>query len=146
MDPMNKNQPLSGIKYSKVPLFLEGVSAGFPSPAADHIEKTLDLNELCISRPAATFFVRADGDSMKDAGIHSGDILIVDRSIDVCHGHIVIAAVDGDFLCKRIDLNSDDAPRLLAENPDYAPIPITDDLEVSVFGVVTHAIHNFLMK
>src|SRR5690554_5929905 len=88
-----------------IPLFLEGVSAGFPSPAQDFIERTLDLNELCIARPAATVFVRGEGHSMVGAGIHAGDIAVVDRSLNARHGGIVIASVDGEYTGKELSLN-----------------------------------------
>ena len=84
-------------KALSIPFYINKVPAGFPSPAQDYIERTLDLNELCISHPAATFFVRAEGDSMIEGGIQSGDILIVDRSIDAKHHDIVIAAIDGEL-------------------------------------------------
>ncbi|MFN2369128.1 MAG: LexA family protein, partial [Desulfurivibrionaceae bacterium] len=83
------------------PLYAGGVSAGFPSPAEDYIEQHLDLNELLIRRPAATFFVRVNGDSMTGAGINHGDILIVDRSVEPAGGKIVIAVIDGEFTVKR---------------------------------------------
>ena len=83
------------------PLFSSGVSAGFPSPAEDHIDRKLDLNELLIQHPVATFFVRVAGESMKDAGINHGDILVVDRSLEAVSGKIVIAIVNGELTVKR---------------------------------------------
>ncbi|NVK41578.1 MAG: translesion error-prone DNA polymerase V autoproteolytic subunit [Oceanospirillaceae bacterium] len=127
-------------KALAVPLFIERVAAGFPSPAQDYIERTLDLNELCIKRPAATFFVRAEGESMIEAGILSGDILIVDRSLDPIHGDIVIASVDGEFTVKRLSLRP--APRLEAANALYSPIELRDESELEIFGVVTNVIHS----
>lgn len=118
-----------------IPLFLERVSAGFPSPAADYVEQTLDLNELCIRRPAATFFVRASGDSMSGAGIHPEDVLVVDRSLKARHGDIVIASVHGEMVVKVLELRP--RLRLVPRNPDYAPIEITEDSGFEVFGVVT---------
>ncbi|MGK4305200.1 translesion error-prone DNA polymerase V autoproteolytic subunit [Shewanella xiamenensis] len=88
-------------KRLRIPLFMERVSAGFPSPAQDYVEQTLDLNELCIKRPAATFFVRVEGDSMIDAGIHPDDILVVDRSVQAEHGDIVIAGIYGPIRFAR---------------------------------------------
>jgi DNA polymerase V len=81
----------------RIPLFLERVSAGFPSPAEDYIEKTLDLNELCIQHPAATFFVRVQGESMIGVGIFPGDVLVVDRSLRAQHGDIIIASLESEM-------------------------------------------------
>lgn len=126
----------------KRPLFLCGVSAGFPSPADDYIDKRLDLNELLIRNPPATFFVKVAGDSMKDAGINDGDTLIVDRSIEPINGKIVIAAVDGELTVKRL-MKGNDSCRLVAENPDYAPLEINEDIQCEIWGVVTSVIHQF---
>ncbi|WP_431688784.1 translesion error-prone DNA polymerase V autoproteolytic subunit [Hahella sp. NBU794] len=115
-----------------LPLYLEHVSAGFPSPAQDYIEKALDLNELCIRHPAATYYVRVQGDSMIEAGIYSGDILIVDRSLTAKHGDIVIAALHGEFTVKELQLHP--TPCLLPRNKRYKPI---DAPEIEVFGVVS---------
>lgn len=123
-----------------LPLFSEGVKAGFPSPADDYVEKLLDLNELMIAHPAATFFVRAEGDSMEGAGIFSGDILVVDRSLDAASGKIVIAVVNGEFTVKRFVIKKE-ALYLVAEHPRYAPIKITPEIDFLVWGVVTFVIH-----
>lgn len=90
---------------SSIAFFSDAVKAGFPSPAQDYIEKTLSLDDLCIRTPAATYFVRASGSSMERAGIHDGDVLVVDRSLPPGHRKIVIASVDGEFVCKRLDLS-----------------------------------------
>ena len=121
-----------------IPLFLERVSAGFPSPAQDYIEQALDLNELCVKRPAATFFVRVQGDSMIEAGIHPDDILVVDRSIRAVHGDIVIVALDGEFTVKELCLRP--RPRLLPRNPRYQPVEVPEGSDLEVFGVVTNVI------
>ena len=121
-----------------LPLFSERVSAGFPSPAQDYIEQALDLNELCVKRPAATFFLRVEGDSMVDAGIHPDDILVVDRSIEARQGDIVIAAVDGEFTVKELVLRP--RPRLLPRNPNYSPIEIPEGMSLDIFGVVTNVV------
>ena len=106
-----------------LPLFISRVQAGFPSPADDYLEGALDLNEHLIKRPAATFFLRVTGDSMTGAGIHSGDLLIVDKSITPADGMIVIAVVDGELTVKRLYFRHGKI-RLMAENPAYRPIPI----------------------
>jgi len=123
-----------------LPFFLDSVQAGFPSPAIDYLDKALDLNDLCIRRPAATYLVRAEGDSMINAGIFDSDILIVDRSVKALHNHIVIASLNGDFLCKRLHLTGD-TPQLIAENPAYNPIILSGESELEIFGVVTYVIH-----
>jgi DNA polymerase V len=124
------------------PLFLSGVSAGFPSPAEDYIDRKLDLNELLIQNPAATFFVRVAGDSMIGAGIHHDDILIVDRSLDAGSGKIVIAVYNGELTVKRL-IHDKDSIRLVAENPNYPPLVITEESGCEIWGVVTSVIHQF---
>jgi DNA polymerase V len=123
------------------PFFRESVQAGFPSPAQDYIEKTLSLDDLCIQTPAATFFVRASGSSMEKAGIFDGDVLVVDRSIPATNRRIIIASVDGEFLCKRLDLTNPERPVLRAESDDYPDITLPDESELEVFGVVTTVVH-----
>jgi DNA polymerase V len=123
-----------------IPLFLEGVSAGFPSPAQDYVERALDLNELCIRHPAATFFVRVDGDSMEEAGIYEGDILIVDRSLTAQHDDIVIASVLGELTVKQLELRPQ--VRLVPRNSRYTPIEITEGIELDIFGVVSHVVRD----
>jgi DNA polymerase V len=124
------------------PLFTSGVSAGFPSPAEDHIDQHLDLNELLIPHPVATFFVRVSGESMKDAGINHGDILVVDRSLEATSGRIIIAIVNGELTVKRF-VHDSSSCQLVAANPDYPPVAITDETDFSVWGVVTSVIHQF---
>lgn len=123
------------------PLFSGGVSAGFPSPAEDHIEGRLDLNELLVKHPAATFFVRVTGDSMTGAGIHHDDILVVDRSLEAVHGKVVIAIVDGELTVKRL-YRRKGLVRLLAENPDYSAIELAEETSCEIWGVVTSVIHS----
>jgi DNA polymerase V len=123
-----------------LPLFISKVAAGFPSPADDYVDKTLDLNELLIQKPAATFFVLAQGESMLGAGIHPNDILVVDRSIKPVAGRIVICALNGELRVKRLEQENNQW-QLKAENPDYADIVIYEDLELFIWGVVTSVIH-----
>lgn len=129
-----------GHKVYSLPLYSSTVRAGFPSPADDHIESWLDLNEYLIKNPAATFFVRASGDSMLGAGIRSGDLLIVDRSLEASQGKIVIAALDGELTVKRISF-AGGRVQLLPENNKYPPIDITDEQDLVIWGVVTQVIH-----
>src|SRR5437773_1459483 len=124
------------------PVFVTRVSAGFPSPADDYLEGALDLNEYLIKHKAATFFWRVTGDSMIGAGIHSGDLLIVDRSEEPRDGSVVVAILDGELTVKRIEIH-DGRLFLAPENPDYPLIPVTEEQSFQVWGVVTHAIHSF---
>ena len=124
------------------PLFSCGVSAGFPSPADDYIDRKLDLNELLIANPAATFFVRAAGDSMTGAGINNGDILIVDRSLEASNGKIVIAILNGELTVKRL-LQTTTSCKLVAENPNYPAFEINEESDFQIWGVVTSVIHQF---
>lgn len=122
-----------------IPYFLDRVPAGFPSPAQDYVERTLDLNQLCIEHPTATYFVRAQGDSMIGAGIHSGDVLVVDRAIEARHGDVVIAGWEGELMVKRLELRP--SIRLVPENTAFAPIVIPEGVELEIFGVVTNVVH-----
>ena len=124
----------------KLPLYTTSISAGFPSPADDFIDTKLDLNEHLIRHPSATFFVRASGDSMIDAGIHSGDILIVDRSLEAVNNVIVIAALEGELTVKRFKKKADRV-FLLPENTEYKVIDVTHNETFSIWGVVTYVIH-----
>jgi DNA polymerase V len=124
----------------KQPLFEAKVPAGFPSPAADYEEDKLDLNRHLITNPAATFFVRVTGDSMEGAGIHSSDLLVVDRSIEPRDKSIVIAVINGELTVKRIRIRGRKIT-LEPENKNYAVREITEDTEFEVWGVVTNVIH-----
>lgn len=131
---------LEGNTQYKIPLYASTVRAGFPSPADDYIEMHLDLNEHLIKHPSATFFVTASGDSMTGAGIASGDMLVVDRSLEATHGKIVIAAINGELTVKRLS-RAGGTVALLPENKQYNPIEITEDEDLVIWGVVTHVIH-----
>ncbi|MBV7387531.1 translesion error-prone DNA polymerase V autoproteolytic subunit [Pasteurellaceae bacterium TAE3-ERU1] len=128
------------INTLRIPFVLAHVKAGFPSPAEDYIERYLDLNELCISHPDATYFVRAQGESMVEAGIFDDDVLVVDRARQAQHGDIVIACVAGEFTVKKLNLKTTPI-QLEPMNPSghYKPLPV--ESELMIFGVVTHAIH-----
>jgi len=123
-----------------IPLFSDAVPAGFPSPATDYCERKLDLNELCIQKPAATYFVRATGDSMIDAGIFPGDVLVIDRSIEASHGDIVIAAINGELTVKKLETKPQ--TRLVPMNSQHAPIVIPEEADLEIFGVATNVIHS----
>ena len=128
-------------------LYTNSVSCGFPSPAEDYLDCPLDLNELLVKKPAATFFVRAKGDSMIQAGIFEGDILIIDRSLQPRSGQVVLAVVNGEFTLKRMIIAKASAPNsvskiiLQPENSKYQPIEINEEMEFQVWGVAVHCIH-----
>lgn len=128
-------------KENALILFEHPISAGFPSPADDLIDKKLDLNEALIKQPAATFFVKVQGDSMKDAGILNGDLLIVDRSISPKSGQVVVALINGEFTVKKIQKKGKEL-FLQPQNPSYKEIKITKEMDFVVWGVVTYAIHS----
>ena len=121
-------------------LFEAAVPAGFPSPAADYEQDRLDLNRHLVKNPAATFFVRVTGDSMTGAGIHDGDLLVVDRSLETKDKNIVIAVLDGELTVKRIRIRNRKIT-LEPENHNYSAQEITPDTAFEVWGVVTSAIH-----
>ena len=124
---------------ANIPILENGIAAGFPSPALDYMEKDIDLSEYLIKHPQATFIGRAKGDSMKDAFIPDGALLVIDKSIKATSGKIVVAVVNGEFTVKRLV----QTPRswvLPPENPLYKPIPITEDMQFQVRGVVTKVI------
>jgi len=123
-----------------LPLFEANVPAGFPSPAADYEESSLDLNKYLVKNPAATYFVRVSGESMMGAGIFPGDLLIVDRSLDARNGSVVIAALDGELMVKRIRIKGR-CVSLVSENERYKPIDVSGREDFSVWGVVTNVIH-----
>lgn len=125
-----------------IPLYGHKVVAGFPSPADDYIEARLNLNEKLIQHPETTFILRVEGDSMKDAGILDGDLLLVDKSIKPVNGKIVIAAIDGELTVKRLSMTPT-ANWLLPENDDYPPIEIKEETDITIWGVVTSTIREF---
>jgi DNA polymerase V len=125
---------------TELPLYTCPVSAGFPSPAEDYLEGKLDLNQYLIKHPVATFFVRVTGDSMINAGIHAGDLLIVDRSLEAQDGRVVIAVVNGDLLVKRLRMRKKQV-YLVAENPNYPSLLITEAMDFQVWGIVTNVVH-----
>lgn len=127
--------------HMELPLHLCAVQAGFPSPADDYIDKTLDLNEHLVRHPAATFFVRVCGDSMRDARLHDGDILIVDRAETPRNNQVVVAALDGELTVKRIRRTAEGL-WLMPENPEYPPIEVHPEQGLEIWGVVTHVIHS----
>lgn len=126
-----------------LPVGLTKVSAGFPSPAADYEDKRLDINDYLVRNPVSTFFFTVEGDSMEGAEVFHGDMLVVDRSIEARHGHIVVAFVGGERLVKRL-YHRHGRLALLAENPAYPPLEIHDGSELVIWGVVTGKFKRFL--
>jgi DNA polymerase V len=124
----------------EVPLFESPISAGFPSPAEDYVDLKLDLNKFLIKHPSATFYVRVKGDSMKNAGIFEGDILIVDKALDPKNSDIAVCVLDGEFTVKRIRKQKDQL-YLIPENPDFQPIKITEKDDFKIWGIVSYVIH-----
>ena len=122
-----------------LPLFSNTISAGFPSPADDHLEAHLDLNRYLISQPASTFFMRFEGEPMLESGLQQGDLLIVDRSVEPTDSKIVVAAIDGELVVRRVKQNRRQL-QLLSENPNCQTICITKDTEFQIWGVVTYVI------
>jgi DNA polymerase V len=126
-------------EFWQSPVFTS-VSAGFPSPADDYLEKTLNLQELLVQHPLATFFVRVKGQSMLGAGIHDGDILIVDRTLQPRHGKIAIVVIDAEFTVKRLAKRGDKL-FLVPENENFAELEIREEMDFEVWGIVTSIIH-----
>ena len=118
---------------------LSTVQAGFPSPAEDHASERVDLNKILIKHPLATYLMRVRGASMREAGIDDGDVVLVDRAVKPCHGHVVVAVVDGEFTVKRLWKRGANL-KLQAANPTYPDILPRDGQTVEVWGVVTNAI------
>ena len=117
----------------------EGIRAGFPSPAQDYLEQAIDLNKEIVKHPASTLYGRVVGDSMKDEGIEEGDILVIDKSLDLLDDDLAVCAIDGEFTVKRVRLEKD-AASLIPANPDYPKIKVTADNDFIVWGIVTYTI------
>lgn len=123
----------------KLPFVDSGISAGFPSPALDFIDVSIDLNRHLIKHPSATFYGRVKGDSLKNAGISNGDLLVIDRSLEPKNGKIAVCFIDGEFTAKRIQIAKDEI-WLIPENEAYKPIRVTEENNFLVWGIVTHVI------
>jgi len=117
----------------------QGISAGFPSPADDFLDVSIDLNKELIKNPSATFYGRVKGDSMKNAGMENGDLLIIDKSLEPTDNKIAVCFIDGEFTVKRIKIEAD-LIWLVAENKAYKPIKVTKDSEFLIWGIVTTVI------
>ena len=126
----------------ELPFVDVGISAGFPSPADDFLELTIDLNKHLIKHKDSTFFAKVKGHSMKNAGIFDGDLLIIDKSLAPQDGKIAICQIDGEFTVKRIKIENE-VVWLIAENEDYKPIKVTEENELMIWGIVIHSIKTF---
>ena len=122
-----------------LPFVENGISAGFPSPADDFLDVSIDLNKALIQNPSATFYGRVKGDSMIDAGLSDGDLLIIDKSLEPANGKIAVCFIDGEFTVKRIKIESK-VIWLMAENKKYSPIKVTPDNDFIIWGIVTTVI------
>ncbi len=141
---MKKDQKLRFFKPDyeselRIPFIPDGVSAGFPSPAADFTENNIDLNKELSENPLATFYIKVKGNSMIDAGINDKDVLIVDRSIEPQDNKIAVCFIDGEFTVKRIKLEKD-CLYLMPENSNYTPIKVTEENQLIIWGIVTYVI------
>jgi DNA polymerase V len=125
-------------------LFESRIPAGFPSPADDALDDTIDLNVHLVRHPAATFFLRVQGESMTGAGIQDGDLVIVDRAQEPRSGSVVVAAIDGELTLKYLQRDeTTQAVWLQSAHPDYPPRPISEEMDFVIWGVVIHVIHSF---
>ncbi len=128
--------------YAPLPFVDKVLSAGFPSPAGDFLDAAIDLNKEFVQNPSSTFYGRVKGNSMKDAGIHDGDLLIIDKSLETRDGKIAVCFIDGEFTVKRIKVEKDYC-WLMPANDQYKPIKVTSDNDFVVWGIVTHVIKSF---
>ncbi|MDG1477148.1 MAG: translesion error-prone DNA polymerase V autoproteolytic subunit [Vicingaceae bacterium] len=126
-------------KDIKIQLFNEGISAGFPSPAQDFLDSSIDLNKELIKNSASTFYGKVKGDSMIEANLNDGDLLIIDKSIEPSSNKIAVCFIDGEFTVKRIKIESD-IVWLIAENKNYKPIKVTAENDFLIWGIVTYVI------
>jgi len=126
----------------ELPFVKNGISAGFPSPADDFLDAGIDLNKELIKNPNSTFYGKVKGDSMKDVGIHNGDLLIIDKSLEPKNGKIAVCYIDGEFTVKKIRLEKDFC-WLLAANEDYKPIRVSAENDFIIWGIVTNVIKFF---
>ena len=126
----------------ELPVISGGISAGFPSPAMDFIDLTIDLNKHVVKHPSSTFYGRVKGESMKDEGINDGDLLVIDKSLEPTDGKIAICYIDGEFTVKKIKLEKE-VCWLMPANKDYQPIKVTKDNDLIIWGIVTHVLKSF---
>jgi len=128
-----------------LPFASEGIRAGFPSPAQDYMDISIDLNKELVRNPAATFYGRVSGDSMKGDGLEDGDILVVDKSLEPQNGDTAVCFIDGDFTLKDIKIEKD-VVWLVPANPEYQPVKVTSENDFMIWGIVTYSIRKIRGK
>ena len=138
----NKIYKFNNKKSVDIGLHVSSISAGFPSPAEDHIDVSLNLNDYLVKHPSSTFYIYVKGDSMIGSGIYDGDLMVVDRSLEPESNSIVVAVIDGEFTVKKIHKKNNQI-YLLPDNKNYKPIHIKEGMDFQVWGIVTHSIHHF---
>ena len=138
----NKIYKTNNKKSSDVGLYATSISAGFPSPAEDHIDVSLNLNDYLVKHPSSTFYIYVKGDSMVGAGIYDGDLMVIDRSLEPRSNGVVLAVIDGEFTVKKF-YKKNNQIYLLPNNKNYKPIHIKEHMDFQIWGVVTHSIHHF---
>ncbi|MCX6146395.1 MAG: translesion error-prone DNA polymerase V autoproteolytic subunit [Candidatus Kapabacteria bacterium] len=126
----------------EIPTIQGGISAGFPSPAMDFIDLSIDLNKHLVKHPSSTFYGRVKGQSMRDEGINDGDLLVIDKSIEPIDGKIAVCYIDGEFTIKRIKFDKDSC-WLIPANENYKPIKVSSENDFMIWGIVTHVIKSF---
>ncbi|WP_161888569.1 LexA family protein [Pontibacter russatus] len=134
---------VDGHEDLELPLFGSKIAAGFPSPATDYIEETINLNRHLIKNPASTFFIRVMGESMQDAYIRNTDLLVIDKSLKARDGSAVVCWLEGEFTVKTYK-PAGNKLYLLPANPKYKAIELTEGMDFVFMGVVTYSIHDCL--
>jgi DNA polymerase V len=134
--------PCSTKTNLRLPYISNGISAGFPSPAMDFEDSTIDINKELIKNPSSTFFGRVKGHSMRDAGIFDNDLLVIDKSLQISNNKIAVCYIDGEFTIKRVIIEKD-CIWLKPENDSYKPIKVTPEMDLIIWGIIIHAIKSF---
>ena len=138
----NKIYSFNNEKSSDIGLYATSINAGFPSPAEDHVDISLNLNDYLVKHPSSTFYIYVKGHSMIGSGIYDGDLMVVDRSLEAKSNSVVVAVIDGEFTVKKI-YKKNNQIYLLPDNKNYNPIHIKEDMDFQIWGIVTHSIHHF---
>ena len=138
----NKIYKFNNKKSADVGLHISSINAGFPSPAEDYVDVSLNLNDYLVKHPSSTFYIYVKGDSMIGSGIYDGDLMVVDRSLEPQSNNVVVAVIDGEFTVKKI-YKKNNQIYLLPDNKNYQPIHIKEGMDFQVWGIVTHSIHHF---
>lgn len=137
--------PIAHTHTAQIPFYISSIQAGFPSPADDYLANPIDLNRELIQHPASTFMGRVRGNSMIDAGIHNGDLVIIDKSLTPKSGDVAVCFIDGEFTIKYIQISKNNI-LLVPANPDFPTITVTEDNEFLIWGIVTYSIHQHIKR